>query len=157
MNGLKLDRFLSIIADKSVTIDLCPFILFFIIIENILKREERKNKNWNISENIFYDYYDIYITQNVWKFLKRFKYLNAANSNLLFWFSDSVFQVEINVFREFLSRNKKRKKKKEDCDFQNQSKRIEKENGNRNKKKKTKRILNLPFSSRVYLNWLRPV
>lgn len=154
MNGL--DRFLSIIADKSVTIDLCPFILFFIIIENILKREERKNKNWNISENIFYDYYDIYITQNVWKFLKRFKYLNAANSNLLFWFSDSVFQVEINVFREFLSRNKKRKKKKEDCDFQNQSKRIEKENGNRNKKK-TKRILNLPFSSRVYLNWLRPV
>lgn len=156
MNGLKLDRFLSIIADKSVTIDLCPFILFFIIIENILKREERKNKNWNISENIFYDYYDIYITQNVWKFLKRFKYLNAANSNLLFWFSDSVFQVEINVFREFLSRNKKRKKKKEDCDFQNQSKRIEKENGNRNKKK-TKRILNLPFSSRVYLNWLRPV
>lgn len=154
MNGL--DRFLSIIADKSVTIDLCPFILFFIIVENILKREERKNKNWNISENIFYDYYDIYITQNVWKFLKRFKYLNAANSNLLFWFSDSVFQVEINVFREFLSRNKKRKKKKEDCDFQNQSKRIEKENGNRNKKK-TKRILNLPFSSRVYLNWLRPV
>lgn len=138
MNGLKLDRFLSIIADKSVTIDLCPFILFFIIIENILKREERKNKNWNISENIFYDYYDIYITQNVWKFLKRFKYLNAANSNLLFWFSDSVFQVEINVFREFLSRNKKRKKKKEDCDFQNQSKRIEKENGNRNKKKKQK-------------------
>lgn len=155
MNGL--DRFLSIIADKSATIDLCPFILFFIIVENILKREERKNKNWNISENIFYDYYDIYITQNVWKFLKRFKYLNAANSNLLFWFSDSVFQVEINVFREFLSRNKKRKKKKEDCDFQNQSKRIEKENGNRNKKKKTKRILNLPFSSRVYLNWLRPV
>lgn len=138
MNGLKLDRFLSIIADKSVTIDLCPFILFFIIIENILKTEERKNKNWNISENIFYDYYDIYITQNVWKFLKRFKYLNAANSNLLFWFSDSVFQVEINVFREFLSRNKKRKKKKEDCDFQNQSKRIEKENGNRNKKKKQK-------------------
>lgn len=138
MNGLKLDRFLSIIADKSVTIDLCPFILFFIIVENILKREERKNKNWNISENIFYDYYDIYITQNVWKFLKRFKYLNAANSNLLFWFSDSVFQVEINVFREFLSRNKKRKKKKEDCDFQNQSKRIEKENGNRNKKKKQK-------------------
>lgn len=138
MNGL--DRFLSIIADKSATIDLCPFILFFIIVENI-----------------FYDYYDIYITQNVWKFLKRFKYLNAANSNLLFWFSDSVFQVEINVFREFLSRNKKRKKKKEDCDFQNQSKRIEKENGNRNKKKKTKRILNLPFSSRVYLNWLRPV
>lgn len=122
MNGLKLDRFLSIIADKSVTIDLCPFILFFIIIENILKREERKNKNWNISENIFYDYYDIYITQNVWKFLKRFKYLNAANSNLLFWFSDSVFQVEINVFREFLSRNKKRKKKKKIAIFKiNQS------------------------------------
>lgn len=123
MNGLKLDRFLSIIADKSATIDLCPFILFFIIVENILKREERKNKNWNISENIFYDYYDIYILRRM--FENFWNVLNIWTRRIQICYSD--FPIVCSKLKSMFSVNfcreiKKEKKKKKIAIFKiNQS------------------------------------
>lgn len=83
------------------TTDLCPFILFFIIVENTVKGEEKTN--WNIFEKyFFYDYYAkcLKIFENVLNiWTRRIRICRYSDFPIVV-----LSKVEINVSREFLSR-----------------------------------------------------
>lgn len=86
------------------TTDLCPFILFFIIVENTVKgRGGGGETNWNIFEKyFFYDYYAkcLKIFENVLNiWTRRIRICRYSDFPIVV-----LSKVEINVSREFLSR-----------------------------------------------------